>query len=250
MAPSKKTTKSKAKAPETVNKKAATQAKLATQAKTEARAARAAKKADTKTFTANGAKYAAEYAAEQAAAIQGRRDAKKSGGFFVPAQPKVYLVVRIRGTIGVDPKAKKIMRLFRLLQIHNATFVRVNDATKRMLRLIEPYVTYGNPSLKTIRQLVYKRGFGKVNKQRVPISENIVIQDGMSSDTVRCVDDLIHEIVTCGPSFKEANNFLWPFKLSSPNGGFSAKTKLLHYLEGGEAGARGEMIDAFVAKMI
>ena len=31
-----------------------------------------------------------------------------------------------------------------------------------------------------------------------------------------CVEDLVHEIVTCGPNFKAATNFLWPFKLSAP----------------------------------
>ena len=238
------------KAPASVSKKVATATKLAAQAKTEAKAVKAAKRADKKTFTANGAKYDAEYKAADAAAVKGRRDAKAKGGFYVPAEPKVLLVVRIRGTIGVDPKSKKILRLFRLLQIHNATLVRSNEATRRMLRLIEPYVTYGNPSRKTIKDLIFKRGFGKVNKQRIPISENTVIQDGLASDTIRCADDLIHELVTCGPEFKTANNFLWPFKLSSPNGGFSAKTKLLHYLEGGEAGARGEEINKLVAKML
>jgi large subunit ribosomal protein L7e len=237
-------------APESVNKKAATMAKLAAQAKTEARAAKAGRKADKKTFIANATKYEAEYKATDAAAIAGRREAKAKGGYFVPSEPKVLLVVRIRGTIGVDPKAKKIMRLFRLLQIHNATFVKANDATLRMLKLIEPYVTYGNPSRKTIKDLIYKRGFGKVNKQRVPISENAVIQDGLESKTIRCADDLIHEIITCGPEFKEANNFLWPFKLSAPLGGFSNKTKLLHYLEGGEAGARGEQINKFIQKLL
>merc|ERR1712226_1427090 len=104
------------------------------------------------------------------AAIDSRRQAKAQGGFFVPAEPKVALVIRIRGTIGVSPKAKKVMRLFRLRQLHNATFVRLNEATIRMLRLIEPYVTYGYPSRQTIRKLVYKRGFGKINKQRIPIA--------------------------------------------------------------------------------
>ena len=30
-----------------------------------------------------------------------------------------------------------------------------------MLKLVQPYVTYGYPSLKTVRELIYKRGFGK-----------------------------------------------------------------------------------------
>merc|ERR1712007_39729 len=150
------------------------------------------------------------------------------------------------GTIGVSPKAKKIMQLFRLRQIHNACFVKLNEATIRMLRLIEPYVTYGIPTRATIEKLVYKRGFAKINKQRVPISDNSVIQEGLSKYGNNCTADLIHELVTCGPNFKQANNFLWTFKLSSPLGGFSKKTKLLHFLEGGEAGNRAEEINALV----
>ncbi len=64
------------------------------------------------------------------------------------------------------------MRLLRIRQIHNAVFVRVNTATQNMLRRVEPYVTFGYPSLKTIRDLVYKRGFLKVNKSRIPITNN------------------------------------------------------------------------------
>jgi 60S ribosomal protein uL30 len=238
------------KTPESVLKKQATQAKIAAQAKAESVAAKAKKATDKKLFLANAEKYAAEYAATAKAEIDNRRKAKASGGFYVPAMPKVALVIRIRGIIGVSPKAKKVMQLFRLRQIHNATFVKLNEATIRMLRLIEPYVTYGIPTRATIEKLMYKRGFGKINKQRIPIADNSVIQEGLSKYGINCTADLIHEIVTVGPNFKQANNFLWPFKLSSPLGGFSRKTKLLHYLEGGEAGARGEEINKLVKKML
>lgn len=190
---------------------------------------------------------------ERETLIQNRRSAKAKGGFYVPAEPKVALVIRIRGTIGVSPKAKKVMQLFRLRQLHNATFVKLNEATIRMLRLIEPYVTYGYPSRSTVQNLIYKRGFGKLNKQRIPIATNSVIEEGLNVSChgkIRCVADLIHEIYTVGPYFKQANNFLWPFKLTSPRGGFSSKTKLLHYLEGGEAGARAEEINKLVKRMI
>eukprot|EP00557_Chaetoceros_sp_GSL56_P008024 CAMPEP_0176491720 /NCGR_PEP_ID=MMETSP0200_2-20121128/8586_1 /TAXON_ID=947934 /ORGANISM="Chaetoceros sp., Strain GSL56" /LENGTH=239 /DNA_ID=CAMNT_0017889175 /DNA_START=58 /DNA_END=777 /DNA_ORIENTATION=+ len=238
------------KTPESVLKKQATQAKIATMAKEKSVAAKQKKAADKKLFLANAEKYAAEYAAAEQAEIDNRRQAKAQGGFYVPAQPKVALVIRIRGTIGVSPKAKKVMQLFRLRQIHNATLVKLNEATIRMLRLIEPYVTYGIPTRATIEKLIYKRGFGKLNKQRVPIADNSVIQEGLGKHGINCCADLVHELVTVGPHFKEANNFLWPFKLSSPLGGFSRKTKLLHYLEGGEAGDRAEEINKLVKKMI
>jgi large subunit ribosomal protein L7e len=238
------------KTPESVLKKQATQAKLAAQAKAEAAATASKAEADNKLFTQRAEKYAAEYAATEKEAVENRRKAKATGGFYVPAEPKVALVIRIRGIIGVSPKAKKVMRLFRLRQIHNATFVRLNEATIRMLRLIEPYVTYGYPTVATIQKLVYKRGFAKIDKQRIPIADNSVFTDELTNLGVSCVADLVHEIATVGPAFKQANNFLWPFKLTPPLGGFSRKTKLLHYLEGGEAGARGEEINKLVKKMM
>jgi len=239
------------KTPESVLKKAATQKKLTEAAAAAAKEAEAKATADAIKFEANSKRYDEEYEAAQKLAIDNRRKAKADGGFFVPAEPKLCLVIRIRGIIGVSPKAKKVMQLFRLRQLHNATFVKLNEATIRMLRLIEPYVTYGYPTRATVQKLIYKRGFGKIRKQRIPIATNKVIQEGLAKQTgIECAADLINEIYTVGPNFKKANNFLWPFKLSNPKGGFSSKTKLLHFMEGGEAGARGEEINKLVLRML
>ena len=237
------------KTPESVLKKQAAIAKAEALALEAAKAAEAKATTDIETSKANAAKYHEEYLAAERRDIDMKRKCKIDGGFYVPAQPKLALVIRIRGTIGVSPKAKKVMQLFRLRQLHNATFVKLNEATIRMLRLIEAYVTYGYPSRSTVEKLIYKRGFGKLNKQRIPIAENSVIEKGLGEFGVNCTADLVHEIFTVGPHFKQANNFLWPFKLSSPKGGFSQKTKLLHFMEGGEAGARGEEISSLVKRM-
>lgn len=238
------------KTPESVLKKQATQAKIAEAKAAADKAAEEKAVADLEKFKNNAEKYDAEYEQQQREAIENRRKAKAEGGFYVPAEPQLALVIRIRGTIGVSPKAKKVMQLFRLRQLHNATFVKLNEATIRMLRLIEPYVTYGYPTRSTVQKLVYKRGFGKLNKQRIPIADNSVIEEGLGKFGICCAADLIHEIYSVGPHFKQANNFLWPFKLTSPKGGFSNHTKLLHFMEGGEAGARGEEINKLVKRML
>eukprot|EP00934_Nitzschia_sp_Nitz4_P003253 Nitzschia sp. Nitz4//scaffold29_size155292//139754//140473//NITZ4_002689-RA/size155292-processed-gene-0.61-mRNA-1//-1//CDS//3329546541//3243//frame0 len=238
------------KTPESVLKKEATQKKLAEAAAAAAKEAEAKAEADIAKFALRAQKYEEEYEAAEKAAIDNRRKAKVEGGFYVPAEPKLVLVIRIRGTIGVSPKAKKVMQLFRLRQLHNATFVKLNEATIRMLRLIEPYVTYGYPSRTTVQKLIWKRGFGKLRKQRIPIADNSVVEEGLGKFGIECTADLINEIYSVGPNFKQANNFLWPFKLSNPTGGFSTKTKMLHFMEGGEAGARGEEINKLVKRMI
>lgn len=43
----------------------------------------------------------------------------------------------------IAPKPRKILQLLRLLQINNGVFVKATRATQQMLRLVEPYITYG-----------------------------------------------------------------------------------------------------------
>jgi 60S ribosomal protein uL30 len=192
-------------------------------------------------------KYVKEYRDAQRALIRSRRQAKNNGNYFIEDMPKVLLVVRVRGIMCVAPKTKKILQLFRLLQLNSATFLKVNFATMTMLSYIEPYVTYGKPTLKTISELIYKRGFGKVSKQRIPLTDNKIIADHLGKSDIICIEDLIHEIHTCGPNFKAANNFLWPFKLNNPLGGW--RNKGIHFAEGGDAGNREEMINKLVQRM-
>lgn len=63
-----------------------------------------------------------------------------------------------------------------------------------------------------------------------------------------CVEDVIHELLTCGSLFQKASNMLWPFKLSSPNGGWRKKGR--HYVDGGDFGNREEKINVLLKKMI
>ena len=107
---------------------------------------------------------------------------------------------------------------------------------------------FSEPNLKSIRELVYKRGYGKVDKQRVPLSDNRVIEQTLGKHDILCVEDLVHEIATAGPNFKQANNFLWPFKLNSPTGGWRTR-KFKHYVEGGDFGNRETNINKLIRQV-
>lgn len=71
-------------------------------------------------------------------------------------------MIRIKGINKIDPKKRKTLQLLRLLQINNGIFVRLTKATIEMLRIVEPYIAYGYPNLKSVRELIYKRGYGKM----------------------------------------------------------------------------------------
>merc|ERR1711973_484494 len=193
-------------------------------------------------------KYCKEYRKEELDQLRLRREAKKEGNFYVPAEPKLAFVMRIRGVNQVAPKVKKALQLFRLRQINNGVFVKLNKATINMLRICEPFITWGTPNLKSVRELIYKRGFVKKDGNRTAITSNDIIEEKLGKFGIICVEDLIHEIVTVGPNFKYATNFLWPFKLNTPTGGFRKKTN--HFVEGGDFGCREDSINPLLSKMV
>ncbi|EGD72597.1 ribosomal protein L7 [Salpingoeca rosetta] len=219
-----------------------------------AKTLRAKKAAETKRRLKNrreiikrAAKYEKEYEHNERTAMRLNRIAKKTGTFYIPEEPKLLFVIRIRGINGVSPKVRKILQLFRLLQINNGVFLRVNKPILNMLQKVQHYVAYGYPNLKTVRELILKRGYAKINGQRIPISSNDVIEQKLRKCGIMCVEDLVHEIFTVGPNFKKANNFLWPFKLNTPNGGWVKKGN--HYVEGGDYGNREDAINKLVRRM-
>merc|ERR1711957_43669 len=193
--------------------------------------------------------YEKEYSDYSKKLIDLRREAKLGGNFFVEPETKLLFVARIVGIIKLSPKPRKVLQLLRLKQLHNGVFLKVNKPILQMLKLVQPYVTYGYPSLKTVKELVYKRGFAKVNKQRIPLSDNAVISEKLGEKGLHGMEDLIHEIYTVGPHFKQAANFLWPFKLSAPRGGFQCKRHGYCEMKGGDWGNREEEINELIARM-
>ncbi|XP_061778068.1 60S ribosomal protein L7 [Nerophis ophidion] len=191
--------------------------------------------------------YYKEYWQMERREIRLSRTARKVGNYYVPAEPKLAFVIRIRGINGVSPKVRKVLQLLRLRQIFNGVFVKLNKASINMLRIAEPYIAWGYPNLKSVRELIYKRGFGKIRKRRIALTDNALVEKSLGKQGIICMEDLIHEIFTVGKNFKAANNFLWPFKLSSPRGGMNKKTT--HFVEGGDAGNREDQINRMIRRM-
>ncbi len=75
-----------------------------------------------------------------------------------------------------------------------------------------------------------------------------MIEAHLGKHGIICVEDLIHEIVTVGPAFRYAANFLWPFKLNTPTGGWRKKTN--HFVEGGDFGNREDKINPLLRQMV
>ncbi|KAK2117006.1 60S ribosomal protein L7 [Saguinus oedipus] len=211
--------------PETLKKKRRNFAELKIKRLRKKFAQKMLRKARRKLIYEKAKHYHKEYRQMYRTEIRMARMARKAGNFYVPAEPKLAFVIRIRGINGVSPKVRKVLQLLRLHQIFNGTFVKLNKASINMLRI---------------------RGYGKIKKKRIALTDNALIARSLGKYGIICMEDLIHEIYTVGKRFKEANNFLWPFKLSSPRGGMK---KTAHFVEGGNAGNREDQINRLIRRM-
>merc|ERR1712179_93190 len=234
--------------PETILKKRKRAAESRALRAKEALKTKIAKKAKRIESFKRAEKYCKEYRKEELDQLRLKREAKKEGNFYVPGEPKLAFVIRIRGINQVAPKVKKVLQLFRLRQINNGVFIKLNKATINMLRICEPYITWGTPNVKSIKELIYKRGFVKIDGKRTPITSNDLVENNLGRHGIICVEDIIHEIATVGPNFKYVSNCLWPMKLNTPTGGWRKKTN--HFVEGGDFGCREDKINALLRNMV
>jgi len=234
-----------------VLKKRKRQEKYAADAKAAAEGAVKKAESSKKEAFKRAEKYIQEYRDQEKSLVELKRSARKAGTFYVEPEHKVLFVMRLRGINGMHPKTRHIMKVLRLLQMHNGVFLRINKATMNNLVKVDPYIMYGYPNLKSVRDLIYKRGFAKVGGQRIPLTDNKLIEDNLSEKTkgeVICMEDLVHQIYTAGPYFKEVSKFLWPFKMNNPAGGMSRIRH--HFVEGGDAGNREELVNDLIRKML
>ncbi|EMP38563.1 60S ribosomal protein L7-like 1, partial [Chelonia mydas] len=106
-----------------------------------------------------------------------KRMEQKPGQMVLPQGHKLAFVVRIAEIKGVSLRVRRGIQMLRLRKIFSGTFIKLTPASLKMLRTVEPYVAWGHPNLKSIRELILKRGQAKINKKRVPLTDNTLIEE-------------------------------------------------------------------------
>ncbi|KAK9690487.1 hypothetical protein RND81_09G131300 [Saponaria officinalis] len=161
---------------------------------------------------------------------------------------KLLFVIRIQGKKAIHPKLERILKSLGLNRIFNGVFLKASEGTLAMMQKVEPFVTYGYPNLKNIRDLIFKKGRGKLGKETVPLTDNNIIEQALGKHGILCLEDLVHEIATVGPHFKEVSRFLLPFILARPEEG-ALEGKKNPFKNGGDSGNREDHINELIDKM-
>jgi len=144
---------------------------------------------------------------------------------------------------GETPKIRQLLQYLHIGQLHSASFVLYTPLIAKLLQVVSSFVAWGYPSLQTVRELVYKRGYGKVNGERVALTDNVIVEAALGKHNILCTEDIVHEIFNCGPAFMEVKKFLWSFKLNPARGAY---VKGIH---SEECGNYKNEIDEVVKKM-
>lgn len=158
----------------------------------------------------------------------------------------LYLVIRLRGTSGVNPDTEKTLDLLRLRQKFAAALYHSSlPGIEGMLRKVENWATWGEINRETLIELLYKRGRVKGDK---PLTDQYVAQKlGLYGGIPELADKLLegklhyHRLDEYG---------IKPFfRLHPPRGGFK-KTIKRHFNNAGELGYRGSAINDLVRRML
>lgn len=149
-------------------------------------------------------------------------------------------------------------------------FVRADSATLDQIMLIRNYVAYGPPAKAVVDEIIRKRGFLKKAEEgkpdaRVPISDNVIVEDLLGGQRIICIEDLIDAFWRCKSQpepYKAARAVMWPIQLAPLKEdsekantkhdatGRSIQKKTTRVVKGGYLGMMGDKINEFVSQLI
>lgn len=81
------------------------------------------------------------------------------------------------------------------------------------------------------------------------MSSNTQIEEIFRNSGIICIEDVVHEVFTCGANFDKVSKALYPFVLPNPKDGWIGK-KGLGFQKGGIAGFRGDQLNEFLRSIL
>ncbi len=151
---------------------------------------------------------------------------------------KVFLIIRIRGRIGISPENLDTMKRLNIPRKHSASIITDDPSTMGMVNKIGYYATWGEVSRETLVALLQKRG-------RLPGDVKLT-DEALKANNLGSIEEVAARILAEG---KVPDPIKRTFRLTPPSGGFKHHITR-HIKSGGELGYRGTEINSLIAKMI
>lgn len=219
-------------------------------------------KADDETFAEKKTiELISDYKNYQSLIKNAKINAENNNALYVEPESQFLVLILIRSLNRMPRKLKTIMHLFRLKKINSAVIVKNNKSNKAMIQKISSYIAFGSLNIENLRELVYKRGYGRQSSLtkskgfRDLKLENII---NLSNENImqhfdsklRCIEEIVDSIYFGRESMKGVINFLSPFQLHPPKGGFKGEKKIINVGQGGSTGNHGIYLHKLIMRMI
>jgi len=151
----------------------------------------------------------------------------------------MFVVIRIRSTIGVRESIEKTFSMLNLKAVNNCVILPETESYKGMIKKIKDVATYGTISKEMLSKMLEKRGRLLGNKR----IDNAALKEIGYDSFDKLASDLIDKKI----NFKQLKKIKQPFRLTPPSKGF--RSTKLHYPKG-DLGNRGGKINELLERMI
>ncbi|WP_304125594.1 50S ribosomal protein L30 [Methanosphaera cuniculi] len=152
----------------------------------------------------------------------------------------MYAVIRVRGRTGIKKNIADNLNMLNLTRISHATVIPETPSYAGMLQKGKDYITWGEISEDTLKELISVRG-------RLPGDKRVTDEYVKENTDYDSVDALATAIFNQEITMRDAG--LKPiFRLNPPRKGYEGTKK--PYTEGGSLGYRSESINELIEKMI
>jgi large subunit ribosomal protein L30 len=153
---------------------------------------------------------------------------------------RCLLAIRIRGGVNAPVRVEDTLRMLRMERNNTATFLDDRPEYLGMLQKAKDWITWGEPTLETIRLLLEKRGEapggGRIDAEML---KTLGYKD---------LDALAAALHACQVEFNKLDGVKPFFRLHPPSKGFKRTVKR-PYRAGGELGYRGDAINELARRM-
>ena len=151
-------------------------------------------------------------------------------------------IIRIRGKTGIRKEIKTTLNLLRLYNKHHLVLVDKTPVNIGKLKRIKDYVTWGEITQDTLKELLKQRARLPGNK---PLTEQYLKEKSSLS-----IDELSQKLTHSQIHLRQIPGLKPFFRLKPPRGGFEKQGIKLPYSMHGSLGYRGENINILIKKML
>jgi len=153
----------------------------------------------------------------------------------------VYAVIRVRGTVNVNPDIKKTMKLLRLNRANHCVLLEENVVYNGMLQMVKDYTTWGQINKETLTKLISARG--KLIGDKPLTAEYI-----KTSTSYPSIEKLSEAILENKIKYKEIPEVKPVFRLNPPKKGH--RTIKRSFVNKGSLGNRKDEINKLIERML